>query len=133
MVPWVEIRPFLGLKTKYAMPALVTPPTLTAVSRAPQSLPLANATCCMRESLLSSLNSGLSRRAVAPTSRRQAASAMQSRRGRLVLGFWSDLGGTPYCWTSIAFAFRTTAGLALLSDRVGPEAGAWCAFPVDDR
>ena len=35
------------------MPALVAPPTVTAVSSAPHSLPFAKYTCCMRESLLS--------------------------------------------------------------------------------
>src|SRR5437870_5778477 len=45
-------------RTMYqAMPALILPPTLTAVSRAPYSLPLTYVTCCIRVSLLSNVDS----------------------------------------------------------------------------
>src|SRR5205085_428222 len=100
------------------MPALVAPPTVTAVSSAPQSLPCAKVTCCMRESLLSRRSSLLFWREAAPIKRRQAASAMQSRRGRLVLTFWSERGGTPYFATVTALALSTGAATALLTERV---------------
>src|SRR6266849_2724563 len=40
-----------GLTMNQAMPALLLPPTVRAVSREPHNLPLANVTCCMRVSL----------------------------------------------------------------------------------
>src|SRR5471032_3241200 len=111
------MAPFLGSSTKKAMPALTTPPTVTAVSSAPQRRFLVKLTCCMRESLLSSFDSGSFLLAVAPSCTRHTASAMQSRSGRSP-AFWSDLGGTPYWATAAAVALRTRAGVALFSERV---------------
>src|SRR5919108_4981174 len=108
MVPCAKITPECGFSTKYATPALVDPFTVTAVSSAPQSLPFAYTTCCMRESLLGSLDSTFANGPVPPVSSRQQpfsvgvtcskASARQSRRGTSP-AFWSDEGGTAYVFT----------------------------------
>src|SRR5205085_5113539 len=107
-----------------AMPALTTPPTDAAVSSAPQSLPLAKVTCCMRVSFVSRRAALKLRTAPEPMMRPQRVrvgvpvSAMQSRSGRLP-AFWSAFGtGPPYCSTATVLVLRTRSGLALSIDRV---------------
>ena len=54
--PWLTMLPADGLTMYHAMPARCGPASgLSAVSSAPQSLPLAYITCCMRVSFESGL------------------------------------------------------------------------------
>src|SRR5262245_39328279 len=78
------------------MPAtgVVEPSIRRPVSSEPHSLPLANETCCMRESLLGRRCSGLTN-GVAPTSGAQLGVAMHCAGGMLP-GCWNDVGGTAY-------------------------------------
>src|SRR5690349_16947402 len=108
------------------MPARDCPPTLTAVSSAPQSLPLAYMTCCMRESLELSWPLGGPKVAllwvpmpatVVLQVGKMTVSAMHWPSGRLPAG-WFARGGTAYWSTAIVDTETPTDGDELLSDDV---------------
>src|SRR5215813_6955088 len=119
-----------------AMPARCGPPSgFSAVSSAPQSLPFAYITCCIRVSFESGLatTSGPLAWALAPTSRFQqpawplksvvVSSFRQNPWGAAVVGAVPEpgcccFGGTPYWPTVRILLLRLTAGLAVLSDAV---------------
>src|SRR5438132_14184172 len=111
------------------MPALVSPPTVTAVSRAPHNWPFAYTTCCMRVSLLSrcdsttpffgwSLGKKKARQQPAPFHKSAPPklglfafrSLRQSPSGMLP-GFWLDLGGIEYGVTLSPGFVRCRAGV----------------------
>src|SRR5689334_8332808 len=120
----------------HAMPARCGPPLgFSAVSSAPQSLPLAYITCCIRVSLESGLEttSRPTAWAVAPTSSFQqpfwpvnsgvVSLFRQNPWGTSVVGAVPEpgcccFGGTPYWPTVRILLLRLTAGLAVLSDAV---------------
>src|SRR5215831_13704213 len=120
----------------HAMPARCGPLSgFSAVSSAPQSLPLAYITCCIRVSLESGLEttSGPAAWAVAPTSSfqqplwpvnsRVVSLFRQNPWGTAVAGAVPEpgcycFGGTPYWPTVEILLLRLTAGLAVFSDAV---------------
>src|SRR5215471_823980 len=120
----------------HAMPARCGPLSgFSAVSSAPQSLPLAYITCCIRVSLESGLvtTAGPDAWAVAPTSSfqqplwpvnsRVVSSFRQNPWGTSVPGAvpvpgCCCFGGTPYWPTVKILLLRLTAGLAVFSDAV---------------
>src|SRR6476661_3573281 len=108
------------------MPARSWPPTFTAVSRAPHNLPLANATCCMRESLAFRLPLGgpkvallwlLMPATVVLQLGRITVSAMHCESGRLPAGCVAR-GGTAYVSTATVDTFSVGAGEVVLSEEV---------------
>src|SRR5215475_7221367 len=124
-----------GLTMYHAMPARCGPPSgLSAVSSAPQSLPLAYITCCIRVSFESGLatTSGLPAWAAAETrSFQQPVPAMvtvvssfrQKPCGAVVSGALPEpgcccFGGTPYWPTVRILSLRLADGEAELSDAV---------------
>src|SRR5438876_11239975 len=122
-----------GLTTYQATPARFTPSKVTAVSRAPQTLPFAYMTCCMRVSFASSFETtSLWAGSVPKTSLQQpvwplnstcVVSLMQWPCGVSVPGGVPEpgcfaLGGTPYSATDRTLLARRAAGVAVLSDEV---------------
>src|SRR5262252_7636625 len=125
-----------GFTMYHATPARCAPPSgFSAVSSAPQSLPFAYITCCIRVSFESGLatTSGLPAWAVAPTSSfqqpvwplksRVVSSFRQKPWGTAVAGAAPEpgcccFGGTPYWPTVKMLLLRLTAGLAVFSDAV---------------
>src|SRR5512136_2206758 len=116
-----------------AMPARCGPLSgLRAVSKAPHSLPLANITCCIRESFESGFDMTSSCGGWAGNSNRQqpvpkivvvVVSLMQYPCGVLVVGVIPEpgcccFGGTPYCETDITLFVRLRAGVAEFKDDV---------------
>src|SRR5215469_5297173 len=108
------------------MPARFWPPTLTAVSNAPQSSPLAYITSCMRESLEFSEPLGGPKVALLwllgarPATAelhvgRMTVSAMQVPSGRSPAGCVA-LGGSAYCKTTMEATSIWGLGLAVFSD-----------------
>src|SRR5215510_4639546 len=100
-----------------------SPPTLTAVSRAPQSLPLAYMTCSMRESLELSWPLGGPKVALLCDAMpatvvlqvgKMTVSAMHWLSGRLPAG-WCARGGIAYSSTAIVDRSRLAEGVELLS------------------
>src|SRR5205809_6740586 len=133
----------VGLRMYHAIPARsgLESTKLTAVSSAPQSLPLAYITCCMRVSFESgrAITSIPAAWAVAPTSSFQqplpnggtvitvVSSLRQSpcaTSGVVVLSAvvpepgCNCFGGTPYWLTVTRLLFKLSAGDAVLSDDV---------------
>src|SRR5215469_5548506 len=122
-----------GFTTYHAMPARCAPPPgFTAVSSAPQSLPFAHVTCCIRvsfESGLATTSGPPPVWAAALTSSFQqpvpaAVGVVSSFRhcpwGTSVPGAVPEpgcccLGGTPYWPTVRILLLRLTAGLAVFS------------------
>src|SRR5215469_7807411 len=120
----------------HAMPARCGPPPgFSAVSSAPQSLPFAYITCCIRVSFESGLATTSAPAAweAGPTSRFQqpvvpvkstvAVSFRQWPWGTSVPGAVPEpgcccFGGTPYSPTVRILLLRLTAGLAVFSDAV---------------
>src|SRR5262252_9490788 len=121
----------------HAMPARCAPPLgFSAVSSAPQSLPLAYITCCIRVSFESGLETTSGPPlawAVGPTSSfQQPVWPVNSRVVSLFRQFpWGTdvsgavpepgcccFGGTPYWPTVRILLLRLTAGLAVFSDAV---------------
>src|SRR5436309_38477 len=118
------------------MPARWLPPSgLSAVSRAPHSLPFANITCCIRvsfESGLATTSSPLALCAVRLTSSCQQPgpatvlvflSFRHKPCGTSAVGAAPEpgcccFGGTPYCPTVRILLLRLSAALAVLSDAV---------------
>src|SRR5580700_1960895 len=108
------------------MPARSWPPTFTAVSRAPHTLPLAYATCCMRESLAFRLPFGGPKVVLSwlPTPAtvvlqlvRITVSAMHSDSGRSPAGCFAS-GGTAYVSTASPDMPSAGAGEAEFSEDV---------------
>src|SRR6516162_9410517 len=122
-----------GFTMYHAMPARCGPPSgFTAVSSAPQSLPFAYVTCCIRESFESGLET-TSDVGPLPTSSFQqplwplintvAVSFRQCPCGTVVSGAVPEpgcccFGGMPYWPTVRILLLRLTAGLAVFSDAV---------------
>src|SRR5690242_20546442 len=78
------------------MPEVWVVPCSTSVSSAPQSLPLAKVTCCMRESFTATLRGATMFLTTDPICGAQVGEAMQSRSGVLP-GFWAmRAAGTAY-------------------------------------
>src|SRR5579859_3279916 len=103
MMPWVITlaEAPLGCSTKNAMPAWLAPFTVAAVSSAAHSFPLAYHTCCIRESLLGGLVSGLGngppetkkkRQQPVPKGVEKALSARHCPNGNGP-AFWNELEG----------------------------------------
>src|SRR5580765_6623227 len=117
---------------KYSMPARAGPRSgLTVVSRAPQSLPFAHVTCCMRVSFESGLETTSPVGPAATRSLQQPVPAIvavvvlfrQKPCGVLVPGAEPEpgcccFGGTPDCPTGRTWFDRLTAGDAEFSDEV---------------
>src|SRR5438874_12782475 len=111
------------------MPALVFAEELTAVSRAPHSLPAAKTTCCMRVSLLSSAYSWLGANGSAKPLRKvpQALLFRQSARG-VAPTFCSERAGTTQkptvstLWASVIDGFLLPSELVFVSDHTS----SWC-------
>src|ERR1700730_18118714 len=101
------------------MPALVAPPTVTAVSSAPYNWPLAYVTCCIRVSLLSSsaATSGLNGSGPPTTTAAQASSLRHCASGTEP-GFWLAAGGNEYVFTRTRLSFNRRSGRDVLSDSV---------------
>src|SRR2546428_10560344 len=103
--PWLtRLAPpdAVGFTTNHSIPALVLAEALTAVPRAPHSLPSAKATVSRRVSLLSSAYSWLGAKGSAKPSRKveQAFMLRQSASGSSPT-FCCDLGGTTY-WAPVS-------------------------------
>src|SRR6266516_3141661 len=115
-----------------AMPARLEPPTVTAVSSAPHTLPFAYITCCMRVSLESGRETTSSWAGWAAKRRRQqptpamvgvVVSSMQWPWGTSVLGAKPEpgcccFGGTPYVPTLMTLLESDSAGDAEFSEDV---------------
>src|SRR6516165_3380677 len=118
----------------HAMPARCGPPSgFTAVSSAPQSLPFAYVTCCIRVSFESGLEttsdvgpaptSSFQQPVVRPSNSSVDVSFRQCPCGTSVLGAVPEpgcccFGGTPY-WPTVKISLlRLTAGLAVFNDAV---------------
>src|SRR5919201_2123465 len=132
----------------HAMPARCGPPSgFSAASSAPQSLPLAYMTCCIRVSFESGLatTSEPAAWAVALTSSLQqpnwplkscvVSSFRQWPCGTAVVGAVPEpgcccFGGTPYWPTLRILLLRLTAGLAVFSDAVFASVHAMSWFDV---
>src|SRR5437016_14176492 len=108
------------------MPARFWPPTFTAVSSAPHTVPLAYATCCMRESLAFRLPFGGPKVVLSwlPTPAtvvlqlgRITVSAMHCDSGRLSAGCFAR-GGTAYVSTASVDRPSVGAGEGELSEDV---------------
>src|SRR4051812_36447416 len=110
-----------GATANHAIPALVSPPTLTAVSAAPQRTPFANHVCCIRVSLESSVDwtsscfgsGGLksSCQQPAPNGVGVVVLLMHSRSG-VFPGFWSERGGNVYVSLLISRLLSASEGEA---------------------
>src|SRR5438067_3496268 len=122
-----------GLTTYHATPARFTPSRVTAVSRAPQTLPFAYMTCCMRVSFesrreMTSLWAGSApkrslQQPVWPLNRGVVVSLMQWPCGVSVPGGVPEpgcfaFGAIPYPVTARTLFARTAAGVVVLSDDV---------------
>src|SRR2546427_4832400 len=121
-----------GLTTYQATPARFSPPTVTAVSRAPQILPFAYMTCCMRVSFESGLE------IFSSCAGREAKKSLQQPLPAMVLVFVSlmqkpcgvcvsgrvpepgclNRGGIAYWLTARTLFERVSVGVAALSDDV---------------
>src|SRR3954468_12945463 len=106
------------------MPARLAPPTCTAVSSAPQTLPFAYITCCIRESFEFRLAVGPPKLALLWVAMPAIAvlqfgmttvSPTQSNNGRFPAGCVAR-GGTAYVSTATVEIDRLGAGDAVLSD-----------------
>src|SRR3989442_15828052 len=121
-----------GLTTYQATPARFSPPTVTAVSRAPQILPFAYMTCCMRVSFASGREifsscagsaAKISLQQPVPAIVEVVVSLMQCPCGVLTPGKVPDpgcfaLGGIAY-WLAARTLFESVSdGVAVLSDDV---------------
>src|SRR5438876_9855939 len=116
----------------HAMPARLTLSTVSAVSRAPHSLPLAYITCCMRVSLESGREMTSLCAGGRPNRRRQqpvpaivtvVMSLMQSPSGVSIVASVPEpgcfcFGGTPYWFDESTLLLRVSAGVLLFSDEV---------------
>src|SRR5918911_2778627 len=128
--------PASGLTMYHAMPARWGPASgLSAVSRAPHTLPLEYMTCCMRVSFESGLEMTSAPRACAvavtssfqqpvwPLNSSVVSSFRQKPCGTSVVGAVPEpgcccFGGTPYWPTVRILLLMPTAGLAVFSDAV---------------
>src|SRR5712692_233965 len=119
--PWLT-RPAppdaVGFTTNHSIPALLLAEPLTAVPKAPHSLPSAKATVSRRVSLLSSAYSWLGAKGSAKPSKKveQAFMFRQSASGSSPT-FCSDLGGTTY-WPTVSVEWERLMAGALSSDEV---------------
>src|SRR5437763_16067685 len=100
----------------HALPEAVLPsPKRSPVSSAPQSLPFAYITCCMRLSFDGSRASAAVNPAAAPTSGRHVASLIHVARGTSP-AFCGTEPGTPYVAASTSELVSCTAGTAESSE-----------------
>src|SRR5436305_7330740 len=132
--PWSVSFPADGLRTYQAIPARCAPPSgLIAVSRAPQSLPFANITCCMRVSFESGRETTSVCAGSVPNSNRQQplcplkstvlVSLMQKPCGALVAARKPEpgcccFGGMAYRLTGMILFVSVSAGVPVFSEDV---------------
>src|SRR5712692_8443259 len=128
-----------------AMPALLLPPTVRAVSTAPHNLPLANVTCCMRVSLESGRettsvwagsppNRSL-QHPFLPLNSSVVVSLMQKPCGVSFVASVPEpgciaFGGTAYCSTFRILLLSLSAGDAVFSEDVLVSAQTTSCFDV---
>src|SRR5437773_4913801 len=103
----------------HAMPAFALPSTVTAVSSAPYSMPLAYVTCCIRVSLLSSVDStsGANGSGAPSRSVEQGTSLRHCPSGNGP-AFWLLGGGGAYAPTPTRVSCSLRSGLAVSSELV---------------
>src|SRR5437879_2422137 len=132
MLPVTEPVETSGWTTYHATPAWLPPLKVTAVSRAPHTLPFAYITCCIRVSLASSLEMTSSCAGSVPNRSRQqpvpaivgvVVSLMQKPWGVVFVGVvvepgWLAFPGKAYRPTPRRVFERLTERVAVLSDDV---------------